>query len=175
MVFRDVTADGSTRLTGGSVADLIYPIGSIYISVNASNPSTFFGGTWVAFGQGKTLVGINPAETEFDTVEETGGEKTHLLTIDEIPSHNHGGATGGQSANHTHTLAVRYSANFATSGTAPGIRDVGGVSGGGGSSANAVTNGASVGHTHAIPAQGGGDPHNNLQPYIVTYMWKRTA
>ena len=71
------------------IRDLIYPIGSIYLSVNNVNPTNLFGGTWVAFGTGRTLVGVDTSQTEFNTVEKTGGEKTHTLTINEMPSHNH--------------------------------------------------------------------------------------
>lgn len=55
--------------------DFIYPIGSIYISVNATNPSKWFGGTWQSFGSGRTLVGVDTSQTEFNTVQKTGGSK----------------------------------------------------------------------------------------------------
>ena len=71
------------------IRDLIYPIGSIYLSVNNVNPTNLFGGTWIAFGTGRTLVGVDTSQIEFNTVEKTGGEKTHTLTINEMPSHNH--------------------------------------------------------------------------------------
>ena len=67
----------------------VYPVGSVYISVLAANPSTLFGGTWVAIGTGKTLVGIDSSDTDFDALEETGGSKTHTLTVDEMPAHTH--------------------------------------------------------------------------------------
>lgn len=67
----------------------IYPIGAIYTSVVNTNPSTFIGGTWNAFGSGRTLVGVDTGQTEFDLVEETGGAKTHTLSISEMPSHTH--------------------------------------------------------------------------------------
>jgi hypothetical protein len=67
----------------------VYPVGSVYISVLAANPSTLFGGTWVAIGSGKTLVGIDSSDTDFDALEETGGSKTHTLTVDEMPAHTH--------------------------------------------------------------------------------------
>ena len=69
--------------------DQIYPVGSVYISVNSTNPSTLFGGTWEAFASGKTLVGIDTQQSEFNTVQKTGGEKKHTLTIEEMPSHSH--------------------------------------------------------------------------------------
>lgn len=55
--------------------DFIYPIGSIYISINSDNPSKWFGGTWTSFGSGRTLVGVDTNQTEFSTVQKTGGSK----------------------------------------------------------------------------------------------------
>lgn len=68
---------------------LIYPVGSIYISTSSTNPSSYFGGTWKAVAQGRTLVGVNTSDTDFNTVMKTGGSKTHTLTIDEMPAHAH--------------------------------------------------------------------------------------
>ena len=67
----------------------VYPVGSVYTSVNNVNPSSLFGGTWVSFASGRTLIGVDTAQTEFNTVQKTGGEKTHTLTATEIPSHTH--------------------------------------------------------------------------------------
>lgn len=117
----------------------IFPVGSIYMAVVSTNPSSFFGGTWTAFGAGRTVVGIDAGQTEFDTVEETGGAKTHTLTTTEIPSH-------------THSVGFESIANA------------------GGSSGSRAWAGSST-----SGAAGGGGAHNNLQPYIVVYMWKRTA
>ena len=55
--------------------DFMYPIGSIYISVNSTNPSKYFGGTWVSWGTGRVPVGVDTSQTEFDSVEKTGGSK----------------------------------------------------------------------------------------------------
>ena len=74
----------TSRANRKSLLDLTYPVGSIYISVNSTNPSNLFGGTWVAFGTGRTLVGIDTNDTDFDSVEETGGSKflqKHTHTI----------------------------------------------------------------------------------------------
>lgn len=119
-----------------------WPVDSIYISISATNPATTFGfGTWVAFGAGKTLVGLNSSETEFDTVQETGGEKTHTLITAEL-------------AAHTHTI----------------------VKSGGGAGTVTVQNATgSDGTAQATSSTGSGTAHNNLQPYIVVYFWKRTA
>lgn len=80
----------SGKIDLSSLWDQIYPVGSIYITVNATNPSVLFGGTWEQL-KGKFLVGVDPSDTDFDTSEKTGGEKTHKLTVDEMPSHNHPG------------------------------------------------------------------------------------
>lgn len=97
-----ITTDGSTPslasgISGAEVIALIgavtllnvYPVGSVYTSVVATSPATHFGGTWAAFGTGRVLVGYDNSQTEFDTVEETGGSNTHTLTIAEMPAHTH--------------------------------------------------------------------------------------
>lgn len=66
-----------------NVVDMIYPIGSIYLSVNNVNPSSIFGGSWESFGTGRTLVGVDTSQTEFNTVEKTGGSKY-------LQEHRHG-------------------------------------------------------------------------------------
>lgn len=63
-----------------------YPVGSIYLSVNDTNPSTWFGGKWEQIAKGRTLVGVDTSQTEFNTVKKTGGSK-HL----QAHSHNYGG------------------------------------------------------------------------------------
>ena len=96
-----ITTDGSTPslASGISAAEVVtllgvsllnvYPVGSVYSSVVATSPATHFGGTWAAFGAGKVLVGVDPSDTAFNAAEETGGSKTHTLTVAEIPSHTH--------------------------------------------------------------------------------------
>ena len=78
----------SGKIDLSSLWDQIYPVGSIYITANATNPSVLFGGTWEQL-KGKFLVGVDSSDTDFETSGKTGGEKTHTLTIDEMPSHNH--------------------------------------------------------------------------------------
>ena len=87
-----------------------YPIGAIYLSVSDINPSQWFGGTWELIAQGRTLVGVDTTQTEFNTVKKTGGEKTHVLTVAELASHTHkftgSGHTHSVGAHsHTHTYA----------------------------------------------------------------------
>lgn len=80
-----------------------WPVGAIFTSVVSTNPATLLGfGTWSAFGAGRVLVGIDAGQTEFDTVKETGGSKTHTLTTTEMPSHTHtynATSTGSPKAN----------------------------------------------------------------------------
>lgn len=75
------------------IVDLIYPVGSIYISMNSTDPSTLFGGTWEAFGQGRVLIGAgtgNDGSTSLSfTSGSTGGEYKHTLSVSEMPSHTH--------------------------------------------------------------------------------------
>ncbi len=128
------------------------PVGSIYLSVDPTNPSAFFGGTWIAWGEGRVPVGFDSGQTEFDTVEETGGEKTHTLTVAELPTHSHPVRTYAADSGSGEFASQRVN-------VAPG--DV-----------SSSTNPAANVQTANI---GSGDAHNNLQPYIVCYMWKRTA
>lgn len=67
----------------------LYPIGSIYMSVVNINPSEYFGGTWERFGEGRTIVSVDSSQSDFNTSMKIGGEKTHTLTIKEMPAHNH--------------------------------------------------------------------------------------
>ncbi len=57
--------------------NMIYPVGSIYVSVNSVNPSSNFGGTWVSWGSGRVPVGVNESDSNFSNVEQTGGSSTH--------------------------------------------------------------------------------------------------
>lgn len=73
----------------GAIVNVIYPVGSIYMSVNNVNPALLFGGSWVTWGNGKVPVGVDTAQTEFTVVEKTGGSKESVLTESQLPSHTH--------------------------------------------------------------------------------------
>lgn len=141
-----VNAGATKKVTVSDLLKALYPIGTIYTSITSTNPNTLFGfGTWVAFGAGRVMVGLDSGDTAFDTVEETGGAKTHTLTEAEIPAHTHNQtrlptATGG---------VTGFTVDTSMSGTP-------------------ATTGVDTG------SKGGGGAHNNLQPYIVVYMFKRT-
>jgi microcystin-dependent protein len=151
------TATGADWVPASAQA---WPVGSVFIAVVSTNPATLLGyGTWSAFGAGRVLVSLDAGQAEFDTVEETGGAKTHTLATGELPSHDHGGVTTSR--------VLKWRTDDAGAGGQIGLIDLGALTGAaGGSTAN---------FDLGINAQGGGSAHNNLQPYIVVYMWKRTA
>lgn len=107
--------------------------------------------------KGRVPVGRDAAQTEFDTLGEVGGAKTHTLSVGEMPSHSHGGATGVDSPDHTHTAIGAGSLYVTDTPSGAGVPTWSG----------SVTGGASARHTHSITSQGGGGAHNNLQPYQV--------
>lgn len=174
----DAVAGDAVILNKPTVITLadVYPIGSIYISVVSTNPNTLFGfGTWSAFGEGKTLVGLDSGQTEFDTVEETGGSKTHTLTIDEMPTHTHTQDAHTHTitdTGHTHGQSIRNTGTAGTNGS-QGASNTNNATAG---TTASGTTGISINNATATNQNaGGGQAHNNLQPYIVVYMWKRTA
>ena len=153
---------------GSAQSNCPFPVGGIYISVSSTNPSSLWAGTtWEQFATGRTLVGINTSDTNFDTVEKTGGAATVTLEVTEIPSHTH---TISSSGAHSHASTGRTGG----SGTGANIFE----SYNGATSTRAVNvprSGTNGNHTHTPGSTGGGGAHNNLQPYITVYMWKRVS
>lgn len=123
-----------------------HPIGSFYISSNSTSPASLFGGTWERI-KDRFLLGAGDTYTAGDT----GGEATHTLTNDEMPSHNHQLATARQYKTGTDTDSnpIKIGRTW---------QDADGWTGG-----------------FYTDNTGGGQPHNNMPPYLVVYMWKRTA
>lgn len=172
---------------GGSEA---FPIGSVFISVVSTNPGTLLGyGTWSAFGAGRVLVGLDAGQTEFDVVEETGGAKTHTLTSAEMPSHTHTQDAHTHTQNsHNHTQDAHshtYKSQTATTGAVSSYEH-GAIDTSSTAAENSISVEAATATNQAATAvnqnatatnqnTGGGGAHNNLQPYIVVYMFKRTA
>lgn len=154
----DVNKPVSTATT--TAIQALYPVGSIYMNAtNNTNPGSLLGfGTWVAFGAGRVPVGFDSTQTEFDTAEETGGAKTHTLTTAEMPSHDHATQWGIWFPNGTGSLGLNDQTGDAIMVT------------------DNASGGVGYGNTRTLVGnEGGGGAHNNLQPYIVVYMWKRTA
>ncbi len=180
----EVSEDWDVRVYGKllkdyiqSLASNIYPVGSIYMSVKNTNPSTYFGGTWVAWGTGRVPVGVNTADTNFSTVEKTGGASTVTLTTTQIPSHSHtsGTLSAASGGAHSHNLQNQKAAWGIDGGGNRVIVDA--TTGYTAVTNKATTSAGAHGHTisGSTATAGSGGSHNNLQPYITCYMWKRTA
>ena len=129
-----------------------YPVGSIYLSVVDINPSRWFGGTWEKIAKGRTLVGVDTNDTDFNTVKKTGGEKKHTLSVNEMPNHIH---------------AIRVAVTY--NGNAGNYR--------GAFATNSDWWGGENNYdwNNKTSSSGGDQPHNNLQPYFTCYIWCRTA
>ena len=144
----DTIKGGALQVLGKNLLDFFYPVGTVYTTTSSDLDTTakmnaYFGGTWEFYGVGRVLV-AKSTDTEFDTIGKTGGEKTHTLTIAEMPQHNHGlGPYGDPSMSGTYYYKT-----------------------------TRVSNQYGYGYTSST---GGSGAHNNLQPYIVVYRYRRTA
>ena len=153
----DITIGGTTTKLyaptggGGGITVLdCYPVGSYYETSDTSfDPNTAWGGTWVLDSKGRVTVSRDETITDFDTIGETGGEKTHTLTVNEMPSHNHKVSSGWQ-VNGT-TDRITYGA------------------------VNGSYQDSGYGGVTFIEKTGGGQAHNNMPPYVVVNRWHRTA
>jgi hypothetical protein len=138
--------------TISGLLDFFYPIGTIYETTSSdldtvAKMNAHFGGTWEVYGVGRVLV-AKSTDTEFDTIGKTGGEKTHTLTTAEMPEHNHQKASALGTA--AYALAYDYVWQY-TSEIKVSNLDL------------------RTGNT------GGGEAHNNLQPYITVYRYRRIS
>jgi len=187
-----ITVGGVQKNAGSVVKPLFsWPVGSIYIGVNSTNPADLFGGgTWERFGNGRVLVSQDPNDVQFDGALEVGGAKTHQLTAAEsgMPGHNHlQNAHNHDSSGHSHAVLNPGTGGEGTVGSASALFRFGTPGDGnstyapagsvyGGTSAHVTDpNIAATATNQAAPAQNAASAHNNLQPYIVVYMWRRTA
>ena len=195
-----------------------FPVGAIYMSTTSANPGTFWTNTtWQAFATGKTIIGIDTSDTDFNSVNKTGGSKEVVLTVPNLPIHSHtvGDNSHSHTANgvgdHSHTLNdhshylpphqhgsgwgeqnqtgywgnwpgknFRGSAStdwdnnmFLTSPVDQWTNGAGAV-GMSGSGAHSHTINATT-HSHTLSNTGSNTAHSNLQPYVVTYIWKRIS
>ena len=151
--------DLSNYVQKSELLNAIYPVGSIYMSVNSTSPASLFGGTWEQL-KDRFLLGAG------DTYSNgaTGGEATHTLTVDEMPEHRHqiGTADTGWMPSTGTPRGLKYNSSeqdgVGHNGTIVDQQNLG------------YTNGSTF-----IATRGGGQAHNNMPPYLVVYMWKRTA
>ncbi len=137
------------------ILDNVYPVGSIYMSVNSTNPKNLFGGTWEQI-QGKFLFGMNSSYP----AGSTGGEITHKLTWNEMPGHYHEGLYYSyQDTENLITLNSGTESYHIPWGSTSYAGDYGA-----GSGAKELITGTA----------GSGEAHNNMPPYLSVYIWKRT-
>lgn len=139
----------------------LYPVGSIYISMNSTDPSNYFGGVWQRIKKAFLFA----ADDESYIAGGTGGEETHALTEQEGPTHTHAGTehqagkfmTVSSSANEFRNVS-RVNVQGAESGTGA-----------------ASWQWASMRWTDTVENSGEGQPHNNMPPYLVVYIWQRMS
>ncbi len=173
-----------------------YPVGSIYMSVNATNPSTILGGgTWERIAQGRTLIGEGTSDQTF-SAGKTGGESRHTLMLEEMPLHSHSVTpkgsvslsldSGSFESLSNYISDVKYGSLCDASGivSLDGVKKNYGASQPGGfrtydshTAATIQPTGTATftGSPSSSTYQGGGSSHNNLPPYLVCYIWQRTA
>ena len=178
----NVNVGGQLTVGKKTLVDLIYPVGSIYLSTTAVNPATLFGGTWAQIKDTFLL----SAGSKY-SLGNTGGAAEVTLTANQMPKHTHRvtGDTDTTPLQHTHNLdtASKVDSSF---GNGPVIEDWGGYNTSYGS--RNVTTGIVAGstsfydalnHSHEFDvtsnSAGGGAAHNNMPPYLVVSVWKRTA
>lgn len=126
--------------------NMFYPVGSIYETMDSSfDPNKKWGGTWERI-KGRVLIGVDENDSDFNTAEKTGGEKTHTLVVSELPQHKH--------ANYAKRTNITINNSGNTHVTC-----------------HSSNSGATVGNN--IGSTGEGVAHNNLQPYITCFIWKR--
>lgn len=152
------TYGDSFKINDKNIFDMIYPVGSIYISINNVNPSVMFGGTWE---QIKDVFLLGAGSTY--SAGSTGGEANHALTQSEIPSYPIGNLPEIVPGNHGNLANGGIVATnlVETSPTNPGLK----------SNGNGITSGTQ--YSYMIYSNGGVKPHNNIPPYLAVYIWKR--
>ena len=153
----DVQVDGALRVGGKILLDMVYPVGSIYLSVSGTDPQTLFGGTWVRLEDVFLL-----AAGAKHAAGSTGGEESHTLTDREMPTHN--GHLSAGIAGATPYGKGNYK-GFLNSSTMTAYGE-------GGRGWNVYAGNEMHPDSEAT---GGGQPHNNMPPYLAVYTWKRTA
>lgn len=160
------TALSKARINGRSLLDFLHPVGSIYMSTSATNPTNLFGGTWVAWGAGRVPVGFSGGDGNFNSSEKTGGSKTINI------QHNHGlsnaRAAVGRADSSTSTISYTAGGNPHNVYFDREFSYWGGIAG---VSKHATDTAKIYGNTD----NGGSTAASVLQPYITCYMWKRTA
>lgn len=161
------TGDNTSKLaTTGFVQNALsalYPVGSIYTNAAVStNPATLLGfGTWSAFGAGRFMVGLDAGNAAFDTAQETGGSADAIVV-----SHTHSATSSVSDPGHNHTIGFQNNTIDQNAGSSALVKQ-------GTSNTSTANTGISVSTT--VSSTGSSATNANLPPYIVVYMWRRTA
>ncbi len=166
------------------LVDVLYPVGSVYISFEERNPSEIMGGSWERVSEGKTLVGVDEDDTSFNVSSKTGGSKSinlahshtvnshthttkdHALTIAEMPRHKH--ALDYQNVQRG-TTGSPTSTRIPTSSNYTGTVDTN-YTGSGEAHNHGETTASSPGTTSELSTS-----QSILNPYITVYIWKRIS
>ena len=155
---------------GKKLIDYIYPIGSIYLSVNSTSPATLFGGSWTQL-KDRFLLGAGSTYSS----GATGGAATHKLSVAEMPSHAHDTPFFNNMTNNGE-MKSDFIGVFGKGVTASqALKDTGQTSTMEMWWINQTNTAEGNEWAYLTSAKGSGSAHNNMPPYLVVYMWKRTA
>ena len=143
---KNVKTSGYFYQKGKALIDMFYPVGSIFITTVNTNPSSYMGGTWQRFGNGQALVGVNENDGDFNSVQKTGGAKSHTLDYSNFPARA--------------TIQKSWKGGTVSYSTWNGGN---------------VNKGTWIVSTPYDMGEPYGKSISNLQPYITVYMWKRTG
>lgn len=153
----DGTATGAISALNADLAKL-YPVGSIYLSTNSTNPATFIGGTWEQIKDRFLL-----AAGDTYAAGSTGGEAQHTLTVDEMPSHRHLPYIDGNTSDAKYRLFMGADDWYVDTVGTSSFRVTG------------EYYNSYKGFEANTNSVGGSKPHNNMPPYLAVYMWRRVA
>lgn len=143
---KNLKTSGLFYQKGKTLLDTFYPVGSIFITTVNTNPSSYMGGTWVRFGNGQALVGVNENDGDFNSVQKTGGAKSHSIDYSNFPARA--------------TIQKSWKGGMVSYAPWQG---------------GSVGSGTWIVSTPYDMGEPYGKAISNLQPYITVYMWKRTA
>lgn len=157
------------KLLKAYIVDSIYPVGSIYMSVNATSPATLFGGTWTQL-KDRFLLGAGSTYGNGTT----GGEASHKLSVNEMPSHAHDTPFFNNMTNNGEMVSD-FEGVFGKGMTASAAKSLTGKSVIEMWWKEQTNNAEGNEYSYLTASKGGSVAHNNMPPYLAVYMWKRTG